>query len=344
MSKKKPARTQTPKPVYKVSIDMTIIKKCINKNNKDFYNRDLNSTKPPALNLMPSEELSYRLDNVLPLTADHRLVIYNNMIRLECKTANPSNPGNCKNVTRKIKTFSENSRRNLSKHLCKIRFDYYKERWFVTLTFHNQIPNSQIALKKIIDKFNKRINRRNLFIDFVWKLEYQKRGAPHLHYLLLFPGRVSYNERTHLAGSIRNAWIECVGDNDELFKRLSVDIRQVGNNNKTVSYLMKYLDKLDDEEHEHNLGRFWAVSSGLVQDPLRIIKCDENFYQKIRDHLLYYIKSKYKISNDDYKRIALNNSFEVRLHFNDIKAIIDAEARALNYQYILAQLYNSPPT
>jgi len=311
--------------------------------NKDFYNRDINSSKQQVLNLMPDEELSYRLDNVLPLTAEYKIIVYNNLIKIESKHKNPSNPGNCKNIERKIKTFSENSRRNLSKHLCKIRFDSYNERWFVTLTFHNEIPNSQSTMKKIIDKFNKRLHRVNFFLDYVWKLEYQKRGAPHLHYLLLFPKRLSYKSRTQLASIIQRAWIECVGDNDELFKRLSVNIRQVGNNNKTVNYLMKYIDKLDDETHEHNLGRFWAISKGLIQNPLRVINCDEHFFENFRQILLFYIKDKYKLDDDEFHRIALNNSFEVQIYKDIADSLIIELAEKEKRSYILAQIQNSPP-
>lgn len=322
---------------------MSTIRKETETINTDFYGRNISHTKQPALNLMPSEEVSYRLDNVLNLTDDYVVEIYNNMLRFKSKNKNPSNPGNCKNQQRKIKTFSENSRRNLSKHLCKIRFDDYKHRFFVTLTFHNEFPKDQNSFKKILDNFNKRLMRFNHEPAYVWKLEYQKRNAPHLHYLLLLKKRLSYGERTDFLQLIKTAWIECVGDTDELFKRLSVDIREVANNARTANYLLKYIGKIDDSAIDHNLGRIWAVSENLNENPLRIVKVDSEFYENARSFFLHFIKEKYKLADDVYQRLCINNSFEIQVWNKDASQILEILSRKSKRSYIIYQLQNSPP-
>jgi hypothetical protein len=311
--------------------------------NKDFYGRNIQPINNNSLNLMPSEELSFRLDNVLKLTDNFQIIVYNNMIKFKSHRKNPSNPNNTVNIERKIKSFSENSRRNLSKHLCKIRFSSYKHRFFVTLTFHNKFPANQTTFKKILDNFNKRLMRFNHELSYIWKLEYQQRGTPHLHYLLLLKKRLSYGERTDFVRLIKTAWIECVGDDDELFKQMSVDIREVSNNGKTANYLLKYIGKINDEAINHTLGRIWAVSENLDENPLRVIKVDETFYENARTFFLKFIKEKYNLSEDKYERLCINDSFEIQLWHKDVLTCLELLSRKSKLSYIIYQLQNSPP-
>lgn len=322
---------------------MSIINNEIKESNTFFYNKDYSLHKQPALNLIPSEEITYKLDNVLPLTSKFSVIVYNNLIKIKSGYCNPSNPGNCKNIERKIKTFSLNSRRNLSKHLCRIRFDQYRERFFATLTFHDNYPNKRIVMKNLIDVYQKRLKRLFPELAFVWKLEFQKRGAPHLHYLLLFPQRLSYKDRSNLASSIRDNWNELVSKKYKTYECLQVDIRQVGNNEKTASYIMKYVEKLDEEINDLSLGRFWALSANLNENPLLVINCDEKFFENFRLILLHYIRDTYKLSEDDYRRIAMNNSFEVCLYKDSALSMLKNLSNKLKLTYIDAQIKNSPP-
>jgi len=291
---------------------------------------------------MPSEELNYRLDNVLPLTAPYRILVYNNLIKFECDTPNPSNPGNCEKIERKITHFSTNSRRKLSKHLCRIRFDQYKHRLFCTFTFHDVWPKNQTGLKNILDKFSKRLNRLYDEVAFVWKLEYQKRGAPHMHYFVLIKKYMGYKERQNFARDIKKAWTESVGDTDREFIQMSVDIREVANNHKTANYLTKYIAKVDGLVPEHHFGRFWAISNNLNENPLIVLPVTEDFYFNAKNRFLGFLKQKYKLDENQYDRIAMNNSFEIQSWHRDSMLTLLIIARLQHLTYIRDFIQSSP--
>lgn len=79
-----------------------------------------------------------------------------------------------------IKTFSKESRYRLFRLIHSIRFTRIS---FVTLTYGKTYPGTGILAKKDLKAFRRATERRWGTFRVIWRMEYQKRGAPHFHLL-----------------------------------------------------------------------------------------------------------------------------------------------------------------
>lgn len=160
----------------------------------------------------------------------------------------------------KITAFSFASRRRLMRTIAKIKLDAELP-CFVTLTYPNKFP-SPIESKKHLDIFNKRLCRAFPNCGFIWKLEPQKRGAPHYHLLVW-----GCDEKL-LSDFVPVAWHEIAGGGDEV--HLMFHLGQLGNEHcvsqvrsrkGVMRYAEKYLGKTFEVAgwDEVYPGRFWSV-------------------------------------------------------------------------------------
>ena len=114
--------------------------------------------------------------------------------------------------------------------------------------------------KRLFFVFLKRWRRKYPKLSGIWKMEFQKRGAPHFHMILYNAG---YIKKEH----IRDAWGEVIGQ-DKPFTR----IERIHNYRQGMSYVAKYLGKQDDTgfingsnltADDESIGRRWGVFNRL---------------------------------------------------------------------------------
>lgn len=196
-----------------------------------------------------------------------------------------------------IKNFSENSRRRCQKLLAKIKFSSYGAPIFLTTTFHNIFPNDQQDLKKLLDNFLRSCQRTKYKFHYVWRLELQKRGAPHFHFIILPLKSLDTNQSKSFKRYIKSKWLHFLKDNSYntfLFACKFIDIE-----NKTGlrSYISKYVSKIDNQEKQKSLGRIWGYSRDLNCSPVFSIYLTEKIFIHIKKCL--YEKIKDQIKNND---------------------------------------------
>jgi hypothetical protein len=184
-----------------------------------------------------------------------------------------------------IEGFSTQSRHRLLKFVNSIdRRGINPDRlWFVTLTYPAIWPASPLEWKRHLQAFQKRLTRAFGKIPAIWKLEPQRRGAPHNHIILLMPeamcvglvivGKAKRGKRivTRWAGGelsnfrewLSRAWYEIVASGDEKHLRAGTNCEPLEAWGKVVAYAAKYLGK---ECYFHaadgstqKVGRFWGV-------------------------------------------------------------------------------------
>lgn len=83
-----------------------------------------------------------------------------------------------------ITSFSKKSRLNMLKKLNKVDFQSGKKPLFVTLTYPGIYPTKRERYKRDLDVFLKRMKREFGEVAYMWRLESQKRGAPHYHLIV----------------------------------------------------------------------------------------------------------------------------------------------------------------
>lgn len=129
--------------------------------------------------------------------------------------------------------------------------------YFVTLTYPERYPDDGRVWKKHLRAFLRRLERRGLQ-GAVWRLEFQERGAPHFHLLLVFVDKV---DLSWLREYVSVAWYEVVGSGDEKHFLAGTNCQQVRVGRGLMSYIAKYLAK--EAVDGVAVGRRWGVVGEL---------------------------------------------------------------------------------
>ena len=139
--------------------------------------------------------------------------------------------------------------------------------YFITLTYPAEFSNDPKSYKINLKAFVLKLRRAFPAISGFWKLEPQKRGAPHFH--VLTTGQVDLID---LIVFVPQVWYEVVGSNDPLHlawhKGLLGNkpcVEKVESDEGVMWYASKYIGKTIDELPEDKtelwkkIGRYWGV-------------------------------------------------------------------------------------
>ena len=154
----------------------------------------------------------------------------------------------------KVRGFSRKSRKNLLRLVNELEpSDCY---YFVTLTYRQwEDDNAKLwhyQLKRIFEglRFSYPTS------SGVWRLEFQKRKAPHFHILLHVPQKP---EASDLRERIKTLWCRILGQSSWAFKKHSVDCKHVGSDYKSCAlYSAIYSAKDANDRPDINTGRQWG--------------------------------------------------------------------------------------
>jgi len=175
---------------------------------------------------------------------------------------------------------------------------------FVTLTYPAEWPGSWELWKKHLDNY-----RRALLDQFgpcltggIWRLEAQRRGAPHYHVLLWLQGVDSRDDLDKLRAWTTEKWYRVVGSQDIKHLLAGTQVRRVadrGEMQAVMAYLGKYLGKdsvhPESQVFENPVGRYWGVwyKARLLVPPMTVA-VDRSTYLKCRRTLRTYREKKHK--------------------------------------------------
>ena len=159
---------------------------------------------------------------------------------------------------RGIQEFSMNAKRNMMYLIARVKRDCLP--CFVTLTYPKEFSLDGREWKRDLKNFLTWLGNFS-GVSAIWKLEPQRRGAPHFH-LLIWGVSVEV-----LQDTIPERWYKLVGDGD--IKHLQWHKGELGNINCVVpvdstktmyNYVMKYISKSLIEGWQ-NVGKWWGVYS-----------------------------------------------------------------------------------
>jgi len=155
-------------------------------------------------------------------------------------------------VRGRISGFSRQSRRRLQKTVSKTQKDNLPI--FVTLTYPSEYPGDPKEWKKHLHNFLRRLAYAFEGVSGIWKLEPQKRGAPHYHLMVWGVGFVD------LLMFVPEKWYQVVGSGDERHLRAGTRVEKVRSWKGVVSYCSKYLGKeVVSMPGWEFVGRYWGV-------------------------------------------------------------------------------------
>lgn len=157
---------------------------------------------------------------------------------------------------RGLASFSRASRVRLMRKLAMIK--RHDLPLFVTLTYPGEYSHDPKVWKNDLDKISKRLFRKFPSAGFIWKLEPQKRGAPHYHLLLW---GIGYNEAIKW---FSRAWFEVVRSGDSRHLAAGTRVERIKSIKGVFAYASKYLAKeiIPDNANDDTIKEVWLAGVG----------------------------------------------------------------------------------
>lgn len=149
----------------------------------------------------------------------------------------------------KVTGFSKKSRLRLLKRMGQVNKSELP--LFVTLTYPAEFPNDKSVYKADLDKFIKRLVYRFPKVAGFWRLEFQKRGAPHYHLLIW---GLPYSKA--IQKFISYLWYMTVKSGDEKHLQAGTQVQRVRSWRGVMSYASKYMAK--EMNFGQECGRVWG--------------------------------------------------------------------------------------
>jgi len=148
----------------------------------------------------------------------------------------------------------------------------------VTLTYPKEYSNDGKSVKKDLHAFLVWVRRRFARPAYLWFLEFQKRGAPHIHLLLDYPLPVGKAARALLYGEVSQQWYTTVGSEDPFHLAAGTRCERIRKPDGAARYCLKYAYKTKQKcvpAPYRNVGRFWGCSRDVTPTETRVIPMDE---------------------------------------------------------------------
>ncbi|HCC54247.1 MAG TPA: hypothetical protein DEQ20_04885 [Desulfobulbaceae bacterium] len=213
--------------------------------------------------------------------ADHTITIFNGVTKLKTSIKFKSGSRSGGGVRKAIKEFSSRSRLNMMQGI--FSRSLYPS-LFITLTYPRFYPACATEWKCHLDNFYKALRRKLPGSCFYWKLEPQKRGAPHFHLLGLPGEEINLFLLRQIVAAI---WFRVCDTGDFKHFLAGTSVEPISGVSKKIrAYVCKYIGKSNFSctlEAWQTPGRFWGILG--------------------RNNLPPCLANKVKISKEDFYRV-----------------------------------------
>jgi hypothetical protein len=169
---------------------------------------------------------------------------------------------------------------------------------FTTLTYPATYILDPKSWHRDLETWAKRLRRAfgPKIAGFVWRIEFQKRGAPHFH-LMVWSGGL--NTRLFRAWCLR-AWYEVVGSGDLKHLKHGAHVKELDSRRAIRNYVSKYLGKVVpaaiDEAGERlellEWGRNWGIRGDIPADPYHEREITAGEFYQLRRLVRRWLKSR----------------------------------------------------
>jgi hypothetical protein len=203
----------------------------------------------------------------------------------------------------KVKGFSKKSRRRMMLALAEIRGQ--GDIQFATLTYPRAFPASWSTYKGHLHALLKRITRLDPGAGYVWKLEFQKRGAPHFHLILFnfMPHKTLKMRRQWLAWT----WYHVVASGDMRHLGAGTQLDPCRNRRHLSSYLTKYVTKDEDQNARSENGRVWGRGGALNVEPYLELELTWQQFVELKRLCRAWLRANRGASGRSYARTLARN-------------------------------------
>jgi RNase P protein component len=267
------------------------------------------------------------------LTANGVLDVFQNSVIFTSPIKYCANPSIPERTKSDISGFSPQARMRMMRMFSKVDYERYSSPLFVSTTFHNDWRLERIFLKKTLDNFLKRLKRQLPEFHHIWKLELQKRDAPHFHFMILFLQKFSKNNFPEFEKIIKKNWDELKFCNCEYCQIYSVKTKPVYTYKHAMIYISKELGKVSQNNFKCDIGNYWNHSRQIFIKKyetidLTISEMHQIINSFLSDHPDY-------IKNEEFKNKILNEpySFSLFININDISPYLIKFLKERNHSF-----------
>ncbi len=130
---------------------------------------------------------------------------------------------------------------------------------FATLTYPAAFPWDYREFKAHLAKFGKRFVYYFPNGAFHWKLEFQKRDAPHFHPIFWNVPVGTGKEMQRFRAWVAENWYEVVGSGDVRHLRAGTSVELMRSQMAIMRYCAGYLSDTDQTRPGQSVGRYWGV-------------------------------------------------------------------------------------
>lgn len=279
------------------------------------YKRSSAEISVEQLDVLQSDAKEYRFNQQLTLEkeAEKRsanrstIEIYADMIKIKTPTKNPIKGGGQRE---ECKGFSSNSRRRLIQKMAQWNLNGLFA-YFITLTYPRVYAADWKIWKRDLDVLFKRLERKYPeLVGSCWRVEHQKRGAPHYH-LIAVSSEVCKNLAV-FRHQIAEMWAEIVADGykmaggdmtayapeKEKHLRAGTGVEVVQGRRQLMAYVSKYLAKVDQANAPAEWGRNWGfrnLGGELDFAPVEIVELEYCEAVQLKRYIRRWLKSRGRV-------------------------------------------------
>lgn len=159
-------------------------------------------------------------------------------------------------------------------------------RTMLTLTYPQVYPNDGKEVKTHLYQMLRELKKVCRGTDYLWFLEFQRRGAPHIHILLDYPMPAKADDKKSLRKHIAWLWFGIAGTKDQKHLLAGTRMEALRSPEGGAHYAVKYASKTAQKivpDAFQNVGRFWGHSKAVRPTPGQILRCTEDDVRAVLD-------------------------------------------------------------
>lgn len=168
-----------------------------------------------------------------------------------------------------VRGFSDASRKRLIEKMLTLDIGAMGMPLFVTLTYPKNYPTVERSKRD----FKVWLARLRRFVGVgasaLWRLELQRRGAPHYHLLLWGVDSLSFSW-------VAKSWYDVCGTGDEKHLAAGTRVERIRTRNGAIFYVSKYCAKVDDYQTVGRVWGFWGRKNLIFKMPEERLISDDS--------------------------------------------------------------------
>lgn len=181
-----------------------------------------------------------------------------------------------------ISSFSKDSRRRLIKKILRLESSRLSSGSFVTLTYHEEWTTERADVQRDLNTFLQAMRREYPQAVYIWRLEFQSRGAPHFHLMIWQPRGCGDFDLGELSEWVQDTWTRIADQGTAAHEEWGTDTARITSWREAMSYVSKYVAATGDEGDVEYSGRRWGASQSLPTAPVLRFTVSERDGQILR--------------------------------------------------------------